>query len=103
MATKRKPDQNALIGFIIAEPIRGALAEVFLDAPSPPTERALVQAASTILKQANWKAAKAEIRHQLARLHVAGLAEPVVVDGKLGYRLTDTGRSVVAKTLGSSC
>lgn len=100
MATKRKPDLNALIGFIIVEPIRGALAEVFLDASSPPTERSLVQGAADVLKQANWKATKADIRHQLARLHAAGLAEPMVVDGELGYRLTDTGRSVVAQTFG---
>lgn len=82
-----------LVGYLIVEPMRGALVETLYDSNSAVSEKQLVKGAMTILNSMEWKAKPEAVRKQIARLHAVGMVEPVAIRSKIHYRLTEDGRA----------
>jgi hypothetical protein len=94
MVVKKRPLIGEQGGFIIAEPMRSAIAETLHDAAGPMFEEILLNKAMDILVTMKWKAKPGDVRQQLGRLHGAGIIEPLAVGGELHYRLTKEGQTV---------
>ncbi len=93
MVVKKRPLIGEQGGFIIAEPMRSAIAETLHDAASPMFEETLLDKAMDILVTMKWKAKPGEVRRQLGGSQGAGISEPLAVGGELHYRLTKEGQA----------
>lgn len=95
--TRRELSESERIGFLIADPLRSAVAESLLRAGGRLAEGTLVEAALKVLKEGQWPADQGTVKHAVAVLHAADVVAPKAKGGTLFYTLTPEGETAIRK------